>query len=82
MKDYFISFTAHLDPNAQSYSNVSKPHWPLYNPRLGVGEVDGESGGTEFAVMDVNYTMMGVVPDRDVKARCDFFHASSYTVRN
>lgn len=76
MKDYFISFTAHLDPNAQNYSDVSKPHWPLYNPRLGVDD------GPEFAVMDVNYTMMGVVPDRDVKDRCDFFHASSYTVRN
>lgn len=77
MKDWFISFVTDLDPNAHSYSNVSKPEWPMYNPEMGTSDVV-----PEFAIMDVNYTMMGVIPDIDVKPRCDFFHASSYTVRN
>ncbi|OQO08698.1 hypothetical protein B0A48_06568 [Cryoendolithus antarcticus] len=77
MKDWFISFVTDLDPNARSYSNASKPHWPLYNPALGIG-----AGQTEFAIMDVNYTQIGVIPDLDVKAGCDFFHGRSYEVRN
>lgn len=77
MKDWFISFVTDLDPNAQSYGNVSKPFWPMYNPQMGTnGSVP------EFAIMDVNYTMMGIISDIDAKPRCDFFHASSYTVRN
>jgi hypothetical protein len=79
MKDWFISFITDLDPNANSYANLAtpKPFWPLYNPRIGT---DGTV--PEFAVMDVNYTQIGVIPDLDVSAQCDFFHASSYDVRN
>jgi hypothetical protein len=53
MKDWFISFITDLDPNANSYANltVPKPFWPVYNSRIGT---DGTT--PEFAVMDVNYT--------------------------
>ena len=78
MKDWFISFVTDMDPNANSYYGLDKPHWPVYNPRLGT---DG-TGAPEFAVMDVNYTQIGVIPDLDVSAQCDFFHTSSYDVRN
>ena len=79
MKDWFISFVTDLNPNAKSFSNstVDKPVWPLYNSQLGT-----EGGVPEFAVMDVNYTQIGVIPDLDVSAQCDFFHSSSYDVRN
>jgi carboxylesterase type B len=74
MKDWYISFAVTLDPNQNSYSNVSKPNWPLYQ----------SAGQTTFNVMDVNYTQIGVVDDLDfdVSARCDFFHSQSYVVRN
>jgi hypothetical protein len=79
MKDWFISFITDLDPNANSYANLAtpKPFWPVYNSRIGT---DGTT--PEFAVMDVNYTQIGAIPDLDVSAQCDFFHASSYDVRN
>jgi hypothetical protein len=79
MKDWFISFVTDLDPNAKSFSNstASKPVWPLYNPQLGTqGDVP------EFAVMDVNYTQIGVIPDLDVSGKCEFWHGQSYVVRN
>lgn len=80
MKDWIISFVVAQDPNANSYSNITdKPAWPLYNPRLGRNDSDG---APEFAVMDVNYTQIGAIGDLDVSARCDFFHGSSYDVRN
>jgi len=72
MKDYFVSFATNLDPNAVSFSGTPKPYWPQYQAM----------NVTSFQVMDVNYTMMGVVPDPDASARCDFFHAQSYVVRN
>lgn len=79
MKDWVISFTTHLDPNAQSYTGeTSKPYWPMYNPALG----NMNMSTPEFAIMDVNYTMVGAIPDLDASAQCDFFHASSYDVRN
>lgn len=78
MKDWFISFVTDMDPNANSYYNLTdKPVWPPYNPRLGT-----EGGSPEFAIMDVNYTEIGAIQDLDVSAQCDFFHSSSYDVRN
>jgi len=78
MKDWIISFVTDLDPNANTYGNATnKPYWPQYNPTLG-----SSSSAPEFAIMDVNYTQIGVIPDLDVNPRCDFFHASSYDVRN
>lgn len=79
MKDWFLSFITDMNPNARTYSNITdKPYWPAYNPRLGTNG----SAAPEFAVMDVNYTQIGVIPDLDVSAQCDFFHSSSYDVRN
>ncbi|KAK4996355.1 hypothetical protein LTR66_004013 [Elasticomyces elasticus] len=72
MKDYFISFAVNLDPNSVSYSATPKPYWPAYQ----VGS------SMNFTVMDVNYTMMGVVGDFDASAQCDYFHGQSYAVRN
>lgn len=71
MKDWFLSFTIHLDPNVQSFTNVSKPNWSQY-----------QQGDDVFNVMSVNYTQIGVVPDADASAQCDFFHGQSYVVRN
>ncbi|KAF1953587.1 alpha/beta-hydrolase, partial [Byssothecium circinans] len=48
LKDFYVSFAIHLDPNAESWSNVSKPVWPDYK----TGEV-----------MSFNYTEMGAVSD-------------------
>lgn len=72
MKDWFLSFATDLDPNVKSYTNVSKPYWPQYTTP-GVGNL---------SIMDVNYTMMGVIPDTDANTGCDFFHGQSYAVRN
>ena len=71
MKDWYLGFTLNLDPNSVSNSGISKPHWPEYQ--------GGEYG---FSIMDVNYTMIGVTPDQDANARCDFMHSQSYVVRN
>ena len=81
MKDWFISFVTDLDPNARSFSPESegKPFWPLYNPRLGTA---GDGDGAEFAIMDVNYTQVGVIPDFDVSDKCDFWFGRSWVVRN
>lgn len=79
MKDWFVSFVVSGDPNAHSYSGVDKPHWPMYNPALGL---NSNGSGIEFATMDVNYTQVGVVPDLDATPQCDFFHGRSYEVRN
>ena len=74
MKDWYLSFAITLDPNQVSYSNTTKPSWPPY-------QLNSQSS---FNVMDVNYTMIGVVNDLDfdATARCDFFHSQSYVVRN
>ena len=85
MKDWFISFVTDLDPNAVSYSGVDKPFWPRYNANFlggGGGGGDNMTAVPEFAVMDVNYTQIGVIPDLDVNARCEFLHGGSFDIRN
>ena len=72
MKDWYLGFAINLNPNSVSNSGTSKPPWPEYST----------VGGAGFTVMDVNYTMIGAVPDFDASARCDFFHGQSYVVRN
>ena len=72
MKDWFLSFTLHLDPNVQSFTSASKPYWPQYVI----------PGSNNFTIMDVNYTQIGIEQDFDAKPGCDFFHAESYEVRN
>ncbi|KAK5764617.1 hypothetical protein LTS12_005117 [Elasticomyces elasticus] len=72
MKDWYLSFALHQDPNAQSFSNASKPYWPQYNP----------PGSMNFTVMDVNYTMVGAVEDFWASGGCDFFRSQSSVVRN
>jgi len=67
-----ISFVKSLDPNEGAYSNVTRPHWPQYL----------QVNGTGFSVLEVNQTSIGVRPDSDASARCDFFHSQSYVVRN
>lgn len=68
MKDYFLSFITHLDPNVQSFTGTAKPYWSQY--------------GDGFNVMDVQYTSMGVTKDPDASDACDFFHGQSYVTRN
>ena len=71
MKDWWISFVVHGDPNKQSFNKtISKPNWPSYND------------GTGFNAMSVNYTEIAVMHDLDDSPQCDFFHGQSYVVRN
>lgn len=72
MKDYYLSFTTHMDPNAVKYIGTPKPMWPTY--------VNNASDA--FTVMSVNYTEIGAVQDADTSALCDFWHGQSYIVRN
>ena len=71
LTSWYLAFTIDLDPNSANFSDVSKPTWPTY-----------QSGSSGFSVMDVNYNMIGVIPDMDANPRCDFFRAQSYVVRN
>jgi hypothetical protein len=69
LKDYYLSFAIHLDPNVKSWSNVPKPVWPDYK----AGEV-----------MSFNYTEIGAVSDiyYDNTARCRFFEEQDDIVQN
>ncbi|KAF2644798.1 alpha/beta-hydrolase [Massarina eburnea CBS 473.64] len=68
-KDYYISFAIHLDPNEQSWSNVSKPVWPDYK----TGDV-----------LSFNYTELGAVSDvyYDNTEKCQFFWDNGDVVQN
>ena len=72
LRDYYVSFAVALDPNAKTYSNISRPYWPTY--------MNDKSG--PFSVLDITQTTIGVERDSDASPRCDFFHAQSYVVRN
>ena len=72
MKDWYLGFVLNLNPNSVSNSGTPKPQWPQYS----------QPGAMDFTVMDVNYTMMGAIPDMDSNPRCDFFHGQSYVVSN
>jgi hypothetical protein len=76
VKDWFISFTTNLDPNAVSYSNATKPYWPQY---LWAGPA---GTGGNFSTIWVNYTNIGTTQDPDATAQCDFWHGMSDVVRN
>ncbi|KAL1610427.1 hypothetical protein SLS60_002094 [Paraconiothyrium brasiliense] len=70
LRDWYVSFVVHSDPNAQSWSDVTKPNWPEYEP-----------GGQ---VMSVNFTELGAVEDRyyDDTKRCSFFWKNGEMVQN
>lgn len=69
MKDWFVSFAIHEDPNAQSWSNAVKPVWPDYK----TGEV-----------MSLNDTNYGPLDDvyYDDSDRCRFFWENGDVVQN
>ncbi|KAF2244160.1 alpha/beta-hydrolase [Trematosphaeria pertusa] len=69
MKDWYVSFAIHGDPNAQSWSKVLKPTWPDYR----TGEV-----------MSVNYTQLGAVDDVwfDDDTGCKFLWEHEEVVQN
>ncbi|KAL3425572.1 carboxylesterase family protein [Phlyctema vagabunda] len=71
IRSYYISFAVALDPNTNSYTNISHPYWPSYQENEG-----------NFSVLDVTYTTVGAAPDREASAQCDFFHSQSYAIRN
>ncbi|KAF2720716.1 alpha/beta-hydrolase [Polychaeton citri CBS 116435] len=77
MKDYFTSFIVNLDPNLESYSGVPRPYWPQYNPYGPANQTD-----VNWAVMNINATMMSVVRDSDVNGRCDFFQGQGHVLRS
>lgn len=72
MVGYWTSFAATLDPNAISYSNVSRTSWPQY------------TGGnqTEFRVLEAYPNSFNVSSDRDANVRCEFFYGRSRVVLN
>jgi len=72
MKDWYLSFAIHQDPNEQSFSNATKPYWPAYHL----------PGSSNFTVMDVNYTMIGATQDFWASGGCDFFKGQTSVVRN
>lgn len=72
MKDYYISFAVHLDPNAESYTGSPKPCWQNHL----------DSGKRTFSIMQVNETELAQRPDPDAAPQCDFWQANSYIVRN
>jgi carboxylesterase type B len=71
MLDYWISFTATLDPSASSYPNTGRPEWPRYSV-----------SNQKFSVLEVNGTEIGVRPDSDASERCDFLYRRSREVLN
>ncbi|KAL5371690.1 hypothetical protein DPSP01_014070 [Paraphaeosphaeria sporulosa] len=70
LRDWYVSFIVHSDPNKQSWSGVSKNDWPDY-------DVSGQ-------VMSVNFTELGAVDDTfyDDTQRCNFFWEKEETVQN
>jgi carboxylesterase type B len=70
MKDWWISFALHLDPNAQSWSDAHKPKWPIY--------------GVDSQIMSINYTESGNVSDLsfDKTDRCQFMWVNQEIVQN
>lgn len=70
LRDWWVSFVIHNDPNAQSWSGAVKPFWPSY---AGSGEV-----------MSINFTEVGAVDDGyfDDTNRCNFFWEHGEQVQN
>jgi len=78
MSSYWISFAVTQDPNPLRVAGA--PFWPSYITGGNGTAANGESVG--FSVLDVNYTMIGVVPDPDASDKCDFFGSRGWQVRN
>ncbi|MCJ1476292.1 hypothetical protein MMC13_004958 [Lambiella insularis] len=72
LRDYYVSFATALDPNANTYSGIARPAWPVYQQKT----------SSDFAVLNITYTTIGASPDPDASVQCDFLHGQSYVVRN
>jgi len=72
MKDYYISFAIHLDPNQESFTGTAMPRWPAY-----INSQDGT-----FSVLQANQTSIGERPDANAAPHCDFWQVNSFVVRN
>ncbi|GAM86419.1 hypothetical protein ANO11243_044330 [Dothideomycetidae sp. 11243] len=72
MKDWFLSFAIHMDPNMQSFTNAEKPYWPQYQA----------VSSLNLTIINVQDTKISVRADTDASPQCDFFHGQSYAVRN
>lgn len=62
MRDYFVSFTLHMDPNKYSYGQQA-PHWPQF------AESDSKVLSVEFESIDVDV-------DPDKNSRCALFQGA------
>ena len=71
MKDWFLSFAVHMDPNARSWSGESKPAWPKYFTN-GVGE----------RVVAVDFADIKPQVDPDLGERCTYFWGKSDVIQN
>lgn len=78
MTSYWVSFAVTGDPNPMRASNA--PFWESYTAGGDGSFAAGESVG--FTVNEVTYTTIGPGPDPDASARCEFFGAHPYDLRN
>jgi hypothetical protein len=74
LKDSYISFAIHQDPNTYSVErgaaggqNVMWPRYSLADPKK---------------VLEINASSIAVITDPDVNKRCNFWHAQSNVTRN
>jgi carboxylesterase type B len=69
MRDWFISFALHSDPNKESWAlKEGKPTWPNY--------------GNKKTVLTINERDILVAEDEDIGERCKFWHRNSAITRN
>ncbi|KAL4783857.1 Alpha/Beta hydrolase protein [Aspergillus varians] len=66
MKEWFISFIMHRDPNA--YATISKAAWPLY--------------GSEKQVLNVDEYSLSTISDPDANERCAFLNANAHLLKH
>lgn len=73
MKDWYVSFALHQDPNKESFSGriPLNPPWPPYG-----------SSAALRSVVEVNVADIGVGADPDMNVRCSFWQSVSDITRN
>lgn len=81
LKDYYLSFITNLDPNAVTYTNSSKPLWPVYlNNSTDI--TTAVTNDLDFRVLEFNDTNIEARRDPDAGSTCDFWAAENEVCRN
>jgi len=74
LRDYYVSFAIHMDPNRESFSGLSKnvkPTWAQYS-----------SANPPRAVLNVEADGISTIGDPDYSERCSFWQSQSAISRN